>query len=75
MAIHVEINEVSNIDKFPCLRKSRRSGLVVLFTAYQEGIVLVGTHEYEVGHKSDDWIEFSNENNWEIVNSLTIINV
>ena len=55
MKVIVEEKERGGI-KFPCLMKSKVSGIIVLFSGDQEGVVLyVDSVRYPIGHHAYDW--------------------
>lgn len=52
-----KIIEKSNDEQeYPCLMKSRIEEIVVLFTAYSNGVVVSANHKYyDIGYTSDEW--------------------
>lgn len=59
----INVKNIQNPVVFPVGRKLRGSTLVVLFTDYRSGVVLVGSSDHAVGEyktvwahcKADDW--------------------
>ena len=61
------INKMSVGETYPVARESRRSGLVVLFTSAQCGLVIVGDIFYNVGDWATDWTPAYDDGKWEAV--------
>ena len=47
------------------MRKSKATGLVVLFISSNTGVVVVKSEVYEVGHFSGDWTRYNDDSQWE----------
>lgn len=61
---------------FPVLRKSTRSGMVVLFETASSGTVVnVGNQEdYDIGHHSHDWVGAYTKSWEDFTESVTLVN-
>lgn len=60
---------------FPCLRRSRSTGQVVLFSGLSEGVVLHPANTLApdpVGCYSTSWVKATDEEAWEPIKSITI---
>ena len=62
-----KVNKISVDITYPVARKSLHSGLVVLFTSEQRGLVLVGNSSYEVGNWVINWAHAYDTEAWEAV--------
>jgi hypothetical protein len=58
---------------FPCLRKSNHDKrLVVLFTDFRKGVVIVPSDTHTIGEYSDEWSLCDDYIAWEEVTDITI---
>jgi hypothetical protein len=58
---------------YPCLKKSRKNGTVVLFTSLSEGCVVVSGEDWEpVGKHSTTWYDATDSSNWSDVDSVLL---
>ncbi len=62
-----KVNKISVGVTYPVARKSRRSGLVVLFTSAQCGLVIVGDIFYNVGEWATGWAYAYDTSEWRAV--------
>ena len=62
-----KVNKISVDITYPVARKSLHSGLVVLFTSEQRGLVLVGNSDYDVGNWATGWAYAYDTEAWEAV--------
>ena len=50
---------------FPIYKQSKKAGMIVQFVGLTKGVVVeTGTSSYSVGHKSNDWYPYTDEDNW-----------
>ena len=61
------VNKIIGDITYPVARKSLRSSLVVLFTAEQRGVVIVGNCIYDVGELDISWAHAYDTEAWEAV--------
>ena len=61
------VNKISVGVTYPVARKSLHSGLVVLFTSEQRGVVIVGDCIYDVGELGTAWVYAYDTEAWEVV--------
>lgn len=60
--------------KYPCLRKSRVNGSVILFIDRSTGtIVNKGKSACYLGEYSDSWIDSEDKDFWEIYNGQVVL--
>lgn len=60
------VKNIQNPVVFPVCRKLRGSPLVVLFTDYRSGVVLVGSPDHAVGEYKTVWTEVD-DSEWQPV--------
>lgn len=75
MALNTTVRCRKAAINFPCLRRSRSSGQVVLFSAMCEGVVLHPANTLApdpVGCYSTSWVRATDEEAWGPVESITI---
>lgn len=65
MAIESEVKRGGQKSCLPMMRKSKATGLVVLFISSNTGVVVVKSEVYEVGHFSGDWTRYNDDSQWE----------
>lgn len=51
----IEVTPDAGTPNYPCLMRSRKSGVIVLFTRERVGVVVVPSQRYEVGHACGVW--------------------
>ena len=78
MAITVSVEQKKDKEiSFPCLMRSPRTGLIVLFTGMRGGVVLfvdqMLSSPYTVGYISDTWDRADSED-WEPSPPITLSN-
>lgn len=58
---------------YPCLKKSRKNGTVVLFISLSEGCVVVSGEDWEpVGRHSTVWYDATDSNKWSDIDSVLL---
>lgn len=57
---------------FPCIRKNKKTGLIVLFTGKQTGTALNSDSGTSLGFHCNTFKKYDDYESWEIVNSITI---
>ena len=57
---------------FPCIRKNKKTGLIVLFTSKQTGTALNSDEGTNLGFHCTIWKRYDDKETWEVVNSITI---
>lgn len=75
MGLNTTVRRIEAVVDFPCLRRSRSSGQVVLFSGLREGTVLHPANTLApdaVGCYSATWPLATDTNAWEPVKSITI---
>lgn len=77
MAIQSELlGSRTKSDKFPIIKKSKYTSLVVLFNGKQTGMVIYGDSNNPVGQYYDEWAKFDNKEVWEDFDkSVTLFNI
>lgn len=65
MAIESEVKRSGQKSCLPIMRRSKATGLVVLFISSNTGVVVVKSEVYEVGHFSGDWTRYNDDSQWE----------
>lgn len=66
MAITAKIEQETKKEiSFPCLMRSKTSGLVVLFTAEKSGTALTTSAGWTVGDSFGDFISCADSEQWE----------
>jgi len=48
--------------KYPIYKESKSTGLIVKFTSLREGVVVYSDTNWEMGKKSENWIEHTDAN-------------
>lgn len=74
MAIKTEVTLCKHSQVYPLLRQSARSGMVVLFTSSNKGVVLAAGNEddFAVGDTSSTWTDPGAAHIWKPVKSVTL---
>lgn len=75
MALNTSVRRVEAVVDFPCLRRSRSTGQVVLFSGLSEGVILHPANTLApdpIGCYSTSWVKATDEEAWEPVRSITI---
>ena len=75
MGLTTIVRRVEAVIDFPCLRRSRSNGQVVLFSGLSEGMVLHPANTLApdpIGCSSATWVRATDEEAWEPVRSITI---
>lgn len=75
MALSTSVLRVAAVIDFPCLRRSRTNGQVILFSGLREGVVLHPANTLApdpVGCYSATWVAADDGETWEPVKSVTI---
>lgn len=65
MAIESEAKKGGQKSCLPIMRRSKVTGLVVLFVSTNTGVVVVKSGDSEVGHFRGDWTRYNDESQWE----------
>lgn len=75
MALSTSVRRSEAVVDFPCLRRSRSNGQVVLFSGLSEGMVLHPANTLApdpIGCYATSWVKATDEKAWEPVKSITI---
>lgn len=75
MALSTSVRRIEAVVDFPCLRRSRSTGQVVLFSGLCEGMVLHPANTLTpdpIGCYSATWVKATDEEVWEPIKSITI---